>query len=416
MTETSNSQSRPAWKTAFADPSHAKLWLIALGLSLGPAASNGFARFAYGLMLPAMREDLHWTYTEAGWLNTANALGYLAGALLTLALIGRFGPKRMFLGGMIVTTLALILSGITRDFWLLSTWRILAGIAGAPVFISGGAMAATLFRGDAQRNALAIGLYFGGGGLGQLLTGASIPFMLEGLGHTIWPQAWLGLGLGTLVMVAPSAWALWAVEMPASESKSGPAKPLPYLAMSPALGGYFLFGLGYLIYLTFLVAWMREEGAGAGLVALVWSVMGIGTMLSPFLWRRVLAWSQGGGALAYSNLACGAGTLVALAIAPPVGVVLSAAMVGASFYIVPTAATSFGRKNLNEAQWGRSFAAFTTLFSIGQMIGPVAAGAMTDATSTISYGLAMSGAIVLLGALAASFQPPLKAPQKDPSA
>ena len=50
-------------------------WLVVAGLSLGPAVSNGLARFAYGLILPAMQADLSWNFTEAGWLNTANAAG-----------------------------------------------------------------------------------------------------------------------------------------------------------------------------------------------------------------------------------------------------------------------------------------------------------------------------------------------------
>nr|WP_090764587.1 YbfB/YjiJ family MFS transporter [Nonomuraea maritima] len=40
----------------------------------------GLARFACGLLLPAMREDLRWSLAEAGALNTANELGYLLGA------------------------------------------------------------------------------------------------------------------------------------------------------------------------------------------------------------------------------------------------------------------------------------------------------------------------------------------------
>ena len=47
-------------------------------------------RFAYGLLLPAMKSELAWTYAQAGWLNTANALGYIAGALLTMLLIRRY--------------------------------------------------------------------------------------------------------------------------------------------------------------------------------------------------------------------------------------------------------------------------------------------------------------------------------------
>src|SRR5438876_914979 len=65
--------------------------LVACALSLGPSIGNGFGRFAYALILPAMKADLAWTYTQAGWINTANAIGYLVGALLSLRLIARVG-------------------------------------------------------------------------------------------------------------------------------------------------------------------------------------------------------------------------------------------------------------------------------------------------------------------------------------
>ena len=47
-------------------------------------AVTGMARFAYGLLLPAMRDDLAWTYAQAGAMNMANALGYLVGTVLSL--------------------------------------------------------------------------------------------------------------------------------------------------------------------------------------------------------------------------------------------------------------------------------------------------------------------------------------------
>ena len=53
--------------------------VLALGLAASPAVALGFARFAYGLLLPGMRADLAWTYLQAGLMNTANAGGYLAG-------------------------------------------------------------------------------------------------------------------------------------------------------------------------------------------------------------------------------------------------------------------------------------------------------------------------------------------------
>jgi len=389
--------------------SNSTMWLIAIGLSLGPAVSNGFARFAYGLMLPAMRADLNWTYAEAGWLNTANAIGYLVGALLSLALISSIGARRLFIWGMALTALSLLLSGLTSDFWLLSAWRALAGVAGAPVFIAGGTLAAALFKGDPARNAFAIAIYFGGGGLGQLLSGASIPFILEHLGQEIWPETWLLLGVISAIAFVPANLAASALKNEGGGTTASARDPLPYRQMLPAFSGYFLFGLGYLIYLTFLVAWMREEGASTTLVAIVWSLMGVGTMLSPFIWRRVLAWSRGGAAMAAANFTTGIGVLCALAIAPPLGVIMSACLVGASIYIVPTAATTFGRKNFDQAQWGKSFAAFTTVFSVGQMIGPVTAGALADVTNSIALGLLCASAILVFGAIAAVAQRPLRA-------
>ena len=68
-------------------------FFLAFVLSFGPAVANSFARFAYALVLPAMRSELALSYSQAGWLNTANALGYLAGAVLTRLLVQQLGNR-----------------------------------------------------------------------------------------------------------------------------------------------------------------------------------------------------------------------------------------------------------------------------------------------------------------------------------
>ena len=70
-------------------PAHpARLILI---LSLAPTVGLGIGRFAYSLVLPDMRDTLGWSYSAAGFMNTINAAGYLAGALVAARLIKRFG-------------------------------------------------------------------------------------------------------------------------------------------------------------------------------------------------------------------------------------------------------------------------------------------------------------------------------------
>src|SRR6201991_5325211 len=69
----------------------ARLILI---LSLAPTIGLGIGRFAYALVLPDMRDSLAWSYSAAGFMNTINAVGYLAGALTASPLIKRFGLVR----------------------------------------------------------------------------------------------------------------------------------------------------------------------------------------------------------------------------------------------------------------------------------------------------------------------------------
>ena len=62
------------------DPALTPAWAV-IDLAVGPAVALGLARLAYALLLPAMPTDLHWSFGESGSLNTANAAGYLIGAL-----------------------------------------------------------------------------------------------------------------------------------------------------------------------------------------------------------------------------------------------------------------------------------------------------------------------------------------------
>jgi len=92
-----------------------RFWVLA-ALSLGPAVATSFARFAYALILPAMRAELDLSYSQAGSLNTSNALGYLVGALLCTHYVSRLGNRRLFSFGLVVTVLALLGAGLAETF------------------------------------------------------------------------------------------------------------------------------------------------------------------------------------------------------------------------------------------------------------------------------------------------------------
>jgi predicted MFS family arabinose efflux permease len=184
---------------------------------------------------------------------------------------------------------------------------------------------------------------------------------------------------------------------------------LPHRQLWPSMVSYFLFGVGYIVYLTFLVAWMRDQGADAGQVALTWGVLGAAVMVSPLVWRGILARSSGGGALGLAFAATAAGTLLPHAVPGAEGLLLSAAVFGISFFMGPAAVTNFSRKNLAEPQWGRAVALYTAVFALGQTVGPVAAGWVADAQS-LSSGLLAAGGVLSAAAAAGAMQRPLGRP------
>jgi MFS family permease len=384
----------------------ARPWLVLTGLALGVTVTNGFARFAYGLILPAMKSEMGWTYAQAGWLNTANAMGYIAGAILTMILIRHIPPTRLFAIGLVATTLALLATGLHAALWWQTLWRIVAGVVGAMSFSTAGALAAGLFQGDPRRNALAIAILFGsGGGLGIVLAGAALPLMLEAWGPASWPLGWIVIGVISLSFVPLGLWAAFQLRAPVQ--KQGKPVPLPIRQMLPELLGYAGFGLGYIVYLTFLSAWMTEQQASAPFIAWVWVVLGVSICLSPLVWRPILARFASGVPLAMILTGIAIGS--ALPVLLPQGPVLliSAVVFGLSVFMAPGAVTSFARQNLPADSWGRAISLFTVVFAVAQTAGPYGAGLVGDLFGNIGISLVAASCLLLLGALAALLQRPL---------
>lgn len=375
------------------------LW-IAVGLSLAPAVSNGLGRFAYALILPAMRADLRWSYTQAGWVNTVNALGYFAGAVATLRLIGRAGPHRLLFWGMLSTAASIVASGLFRGFASLLLMRFIAG-GGALALIAGGALAAELYAHHPERAAAGIAVYFSGGGIGIVVPGLFVPWLLQVRGAPAWDEAWIATGVVAALFCIPCLVSAARVpELPRSIQRV-PWKKGPLL---PSLFGYLCFALGAIVYMTFIIAWMRDRGATPLEVSVVWSVLGLAIMISPILWRVPLSRWRGGRPLAAALGACAVGAAIPLLSTSLPAMVVSAAFFGGAFFIPPSAVTALSRARLPRAAWGAGIATYTVVFGAGQPIGPILAGAVADATGTLFAGLATSVAVLLVGAAAAALQ------------
>jgi predicted MFS family arabinose efflux permease len=159
--------------------------MTAAALALAAAVSLGLSRFSYALLLPPMLADLGWRYTTAGAMNTVNALGYLIGALLAPLCMRRFGARRTLLAGGFGSALLLAAHGTVTSDAALYLLRTLTGVASAATFVSGGLLAARLVGHGAAAAAvgaarapsagLVLGIYYGGTGLGIMLSALLVP-------------------------------------------------------------------------------------------------------------------------------------------------------------------------------------------------------------------------------------------------
>ncbi|MDB4229337.1 YbfB/YjiJ family MFS transporter [Paracoccaceae bacterium] len=382
-------------------------WVILTGLALGLTVTNGFARFAYGLILPAMKSEMGWNYAQAGWLNTANALGYIIGAILTMILIRNVSPARLFAFGLITTTLALLATGLNANMSWQTLWRILAGVFGAMSFSTAGALTAMLFPNEPKKNALAIAILFGsGGGLGIVLAGASLPLMLEKLGPSAWSTAWILLGIISLLFLPLGLWAASQVRSPVQSKTS--TIPLPLSQMIPELAGYAGFGLGYIVYLTFLSAWMTDHAASASFITLIWVILGLSICFSPIIWGPILTRYSSGLPLALILTCIAIGSALPVLINNTITLLISALVFGLSVFMAPGAVTSFTRQNLPPQSWARAMSLFTVVFAIAQTMGPYGAGLVGDIFNDIGVSLLVAAGLLLAGALIALKQKPLK--------
>ena len=393
------------------------LWL-ALALSLGAAVSLGVTRFAYGLLLPPMRADLGWSYALAGFMNTANAMGYLLGALAMPRLLQRFGPAPLVLGGAVLASLFMGLSGFFTSAAPLLLQRLLAGIASALVFGAGGLLAARLAASEAQRGGFLIGLYYGGTGFGIVVSALLVPAVLQAASEQPhgWAWAWWALAGVCVLACGVLVWPVRAMSRMGARlgvlgagpggaatraeltSAPAPERRFAWRDFSFALAGYALFGVGYIGYMTFVIALLREQGASGEAVTLFYALLGVAVVLSSRLWAGLLDHFKGGQSLAILNALLGVATILPALTSSWPGVLVSGLLFGGVFLSVVASTTALVRHNLPPSAWAAGISVFTAVFAAGQIVGPTMVGMIADGPGGLARGLVFSAVALWVGA------------------
>jgi predicted MFS family arabinose efflux permease len=399
-----------------------RLIALALAISLGAALSLGLARFAYGLLLPAMRQDLQWSYALSGALNTSNAAGYLLGALSAPWLLKRMDATRLFILGAVFSCFWMALSGFFRETSVWMLLRALAGVSSAWVFMTGGILAAQIGSRAPERSGLLIGIYYAGAGLGITVSALSVsPVMawaqqVAGAQFAPWAWGWWALAVACLAATAVMIWPaqvmrpwLDAGQSRAAQTASSTSDTKHHWRhLLPALASYSCFGMGYIGYMTFVIALLRQQGSSAAQITVFYALLGIACMLSAPLWAKLLKLKDGK-PLAVLNALLGIATMLAAQRNEYGLMLVSGILFGACFLQVVGSTTVLVRHQWPASKWAQGIALFTIIFAAGQIVGPALVGWISDGAGGLQRGLMVSALILWAGAILACWQkPPLK--------
>lgn len=369
----------------------------ALAGAVAMSVAMGLGRFFYTPVLPAMMAGLGLGPTEAGWIASANYAGYLLGAVLAAYGWAEGIERKVALTGLVSTALLLLAMGMSSDFIVLAVIRFLAGLASAFVMVFTSAI--VLSHGLASGRPWVQSTHFGGVGFG--ISVSAVMFGLIILADSGWRMAWIMAAL-----LAFAGLAVVSRYLPRDVVRIGAAKKEPPLVWTRELLAltlaYGIFGFGYIVTATFLVAIVRDGGGSSLFEAGVWLVTGLAAAPSVAYWMPAVRRVGLVNVFALGCLVEALGVAASVLLPLPAGPVIGGVLLGATFIMVTAFGLQAGRQLAAQSP-RRALALMTAAFGTGQILGPVVAGYLADWSGSYTWaslaaaaGLLASGAIVLV--------------------
>jgi predicted MFS family arabinose efflux permease len=355
------------------------MWMLAVAMGIG--------RFAFTPLLPMMEQDAGLSLSLAGWLGSANYIGYLLGALTAIRL--RLPPRWLLGGSLAAIALLTAAMGLTHSVALWLLLRCLAGLVSAWVLVF---TAAWILPQLGSRSATLGGLLFSGVGLGIMLAGLLCMAFIGA--HWSSADAWQALGVAAVV--------LSIIALPALRDRA-PMPPRPEGASPVRIGGevaqlmlsYGIFGFGYIIPATFLPSMAKRLLPDPALFGWAWPVFGFAGLAATLGAGWLLTRASNRSVWGVSQLVLGAGLVCPLLLPNLGGILLGALCVGGTFMTITSAGIQEARR-LSPQDPAALVAKFTVAFAIGQILGPVCVSLLPQGPKTLDI-LLCAAALLLVG-------------------
>ena len=212
--------------------------------------------------LPKIASGLDAGISGLQWVVDAYTLALAAVVLTSGSIADRFGRKRVFMGGLVLFTLASLWCAVAQSIEELDAARAVQGLGGAVLFATSLALLANAYP-DARERAGALAAYGATIGASFAIGPAVGGVLTSGLG---WRSVfYVNVPIGIAVIVATQRWV--------RESSDPNARRVDWPGQGALIGGLFLL----------ILALLRGTGDGWGSPAIVAELAGAAALLAAFV-------------------------------------------------------------------------------------------------------------------------------------
>ena len=370
---------------------------IAITGAVALAVAMGIGRFAFTPLLPMMMADGMIDLADAGWLASANYLGYLAGAVLCTfqpriwarlpALPPIDGPRVVRVGLVSTGILTMAMALPWRPLWPLL--RFAAGVSSALVLVytSGWCLGELARRGNAALG----GAMYTGPGAGIVVSGLFASAMVASGWHA--GSGWLIFGLVAFFLTA-IVWRTIHSDATASATRFVTAARADDRTHGRAEIGlltvaYGLAGFGYIVTATFLPLIARIALPNSQWIDFLWPIFGLGVIAGALVATHVRIAGDLRRALAWCYFVQATGILLSIISPTREGFALGSLLLGLPF----TAITFFAMqevRRLRPATVASTMGLLTAFYGLGQIVGPPLAARLVRHAGNNGVGFTLS--------------------------
>jgi MFS family permease len=161
---------------------------------------------------------------------------------------------------------------------------------------------------------------------------------------------------------------------------------------------YFLEGLGYIVSGTFAVAAVQRSPGLEGLAPWVWVAAGLAAIPSALVWSAMARRVGARRALVWAFALQGAGMAVSGVFSSLAAALVGALLFGGTFMGITTVTLARARE-IDPARGARTIGTLTVLYGVGQVLGPLLAGAVSRAAGSPRPAVVAASLAVMAGAL-----------------